>query len=85
MVAGQRPRSGEIIQIDCFGIASVVAVSADWLFVILILVLYFINDRWANFFNAVWMNFLFWLAVAAALLAVTLEGTTSFMGSRQAY
>jgi len=62
-------------------VTSIVAVSADWFYVFLIYLLHFINDRWArSLFNDTAWNALFLLALAAALLAISLKGLARVQG-----
>jgi len=57
------------------GISSIVFVSANWLFGILLLTLLLVNNRWTNFFDDAWLSGLILSGLAAALLAVALKGT----------
>jgi len=58
-----------------------VAVSANWLYVILILLLHFMNDRWASLLlNDTGWDALFLLGLAAAVLAISLKGLARVQG-----
>jgi hypothetical protein len=62
------------------GLASILAVSANWLFGILLLVFHFINPRWWSFLNDAWLSGLILSALAAALFALSLKGAARFYG-----
>lgn len=62
-------------------VTSIVAVSANWLYMILILLLHFVNDRWAGWLlNDTSWEAGFFLALAAALLAIALKGLARIQG-----
>lgn len=62
-------------------VTSIVAVSANWFYVILILLLHFVNDRWASsLLNEASWDVVFFLAIAAALLAIALKGLARVQG-----
>jgi hypothetical protein len=60
------------------GISSIILVSANWLFGVLLLLLLLINNHWTNFFDDAWLGDLILSGLAAALLAVALKGTARF-------
>jgi|GEM_PF-3601233 len=59
---------------------SLLVVAADWLVVILLVVLGAIDTRWTNFFNDTWLSCLTDAAVAAAFLALFLKRATRLQG-----
>jgi hypothetical protein len=63
------------------GIASITITLANWLFVLLIALLNFIDTRWTNFLDGTWINCLILSLLAAALLAVIMPGTTRLYGT----
>lgn len=62
------------------GVTSLLVVAADWLVVILLVVLGAFDTRWTNFFSSTWQSCVFLAPLAAAFLALFLKGATRLQG-----